>query len=110
MREWLRVANFELRNLNFKQVKFCTFIHLINNIVFVLVCAKKSKLITLEQNIISVQQLPLCLPLFFVFFAEVLSSGIKSCFDGVVFQDALCEEFFSILFGVFTLSFLLLFV
>ena len=80
MCEWLRVANFELRNLNFKQVKFWTFIHLINNIVFVLVCAKCSKLITLEQNIISVQQLPLSLPLFFVFFAEVLSSGIKKLF------------------------------
>ena len=49
---------------------------------------------------ISVQQLPLCLPLFFAFSSEVLNSGIKSCFDGVVFQDAVCEECFS----VFTFS------
>ena len=44
---------------------------------------------------ISVQQLPLCLPLFFAFSSEVLNSGIKSCFDGVVFQDALCVFTFS---------------
>ena len=69
---------------------------LINNFVIVLVCAKCSKLITLEENMISVQQLPLCLPLFFAFSSEVLNSGIKSCFDGVVFQDAVCEECFSI--------------
>ena len=67
-----------------------------NNFVIVLVCAKCSKLITLEENIISVQKLPLCLPLFFAFSSEVLNSGIKSCFDGVVFQDAVCEECFSI--------------
>ena len=40
---------------------------LINNFVIVLVCAKWSKLITLEENIIGVQQLPLCLSLFVVF-------------------------------------------
>ena len=68
------------------------------------VCAKSSKLITLEENIISVQHLPLCLPLFFVFYSEVLNSGIKSCFDGVVFQDAVCEECFIYAFGVFTFS------
>ena len=45
---------------------------------------------------ISVQQLPLCLPLFFAFSSKVLNSGIKSCFDGVVFQDAVCEECFII--------------
>ena len=45
---------------------------------------------------ISVQQLLLCLPLIFVFSFEVLNSGIISCFDGVVFQDAVCEECFSI--------------
>ena len=73
-----------------------TLDHLINNFVIVLVCAKYSKLITLEENIISVLQLPLCLPLFFAFSSEVLKSGIKSCFDGVVFQDAVCEECFSV--------------
>ena len=71
-------------------------IHLINNFVIVLFCANYSKLIALEENIISVQQLPLCLPLFFVFSFEVLNSGIISCFHGVVFQDAVCEECFSI--------------
>ena len=69
---------------------------LINNFVIVLVCAKYSKLITLEENMISVQQLPLCLLLFFAFSTEVLSSGTKSCFDAVVFQNAVCEECFSI--------------
>ena len=59
-----------------------------NNIVIVLVFAKFTKLITSEENIISVQQLPLCLPLFFVFSSEVLNSGTKSCFDKVVFEDA----------------------
>ena len=41
----------------------------------------------LRGKIISIQQLPLCLPLFFLFSFEVLKSGIKSYFDGVVFQD-----------------------
>ena len=44
---------------------------------------------------ISVQQLPLYHPLLFAFSSEVLNSGMKSCFDGVVFQDAVCEECFS---------------
>ena len=69
---------------------------MINNFVIVLVCAKCSKLITLEESITRIQQLPLCLPLFFAFSSEVLNSGIKSCFDGVVFQDAVYEEYFSI--------------
>ena len=69
---------------------------LINNFVTVLIWVKCSKLITLVENIISVQQLLLCLPLFFAFSTEVLNSGIKSCFDGVVFQVAVCEESFSI--------------
>ena len=68
------------------------------------VCAKSSKSITLKENIISVQHLPLCLPLFFVFSSEVLNNGIKRCFDGVVFQDAVCEECFIYAFGVFTFS------
>ena len=72
--------------LNFEQVKFWTLINLMNNIVIVLVCAKCSKLITSQENTISVQQLPLSLPLFFVFSSEVLKSDIKSCFDGVSFS------------------------
>ena len=74
---------------------------LINNFVIVLVWAKCLKLITLEENIISVQQLSLCLPLIFAFSSEVLNSGLKSCFDGVVFQDVVYEECSSI----FTFSF-----
>ena len=74
--------------LNLQQAKFWTLINLMNNIVIVLVCVKCSKLITSEENTISIQQLPLCPPLFFVFSSEVLSSSIKICFDGVVFQDA----------------------
>ena len=60
---------------------------------------------------ISFQQLPLplCLPLFFTFSSEVLNSGIKSCFDGFVFQDAVCEECFSISLRCLYLQFLLLF-
>ena len=81
-----------------------TLIHLVNNFVIVLLCVKSSKLITLEENIISVQQLPVCFPLFFVFSSEVLNSGIKSCFDGVVFQDVVCEECLVYVFGVFTFS------
>ena len=77
---------------------------LINNFVIVLVCTKCSKLITLKENVISAQQLPLYPPLFFAFCSEFLNSGIKSCFDGVVFQDAACEECFSYVFGVFTLG------
>ena len=69
---------------------------LISNFVIVLVCAKSSKLITLEENIISLQQLPIWLPLSFAFSSQVLNSGLKSCFDGVVFQDVVCEECFSI--------------
>ena len=75
-----------------KQLCYCT------------VCAKSSKSISLEENIISVQHLSLCLLLFFVFSSEVLNSGIKSCFDRVVFQDAVCEECFIYVFGVFTFS------
>ena len=82
-------------------------IHSINKLVKALVCAKSSKLITLEENISSVQQLPLFLPLFFVFFSEVLNKllwRIKNCFDGVVFQDAICEECVIYVLGVFTFS------
>ena len=39
---------------------------------------------------------PLMPPFYFAFSSEVLNSGIKSCFDGLVFQNAVCEECFSI--------------
>ena len=84
--------------------------NLVNNFVIVLVCAKCSKLITLEEIMISIQQLPLCLPLFFAFSSEVLNSGIKSCFDGVVFQDTACEECFSICLQCLHLKFLFKFI
>ena len=45
---------------NFEQVKFWTLIKLMNNFVIALVCTKCFKLITSEENIMSVQQLPLC--------------------------------------------------
>ena len=73
-----------------------TLLYLISTFITVFVCAKSSKLIILEQNIVSFQQPPLCLPLFYVFSSEVLNSGIKSCFDEVVFQVVVCEECFSI--------------
>ena len=74
--------------LNFEQVNFWILINMMNKTVVLVICAKCSKLITLEQNITSAQQLLLCLILFFVFPSEVLESGIKSCFDRVPFQDA----------------------
>ena len=80
-----------------------------NDFVIVLACTKSSKLISLEENIISVQQLPLCLLWFFVFSSQVLNSGIKSCFDRVVFQVAICEECFCIRLWCHHLQFLLLF-
>ena len=52
----------------------------------------------LKENIISVQQLPLCLPLFFVFLSEVLKSGIKSCFGRVAFQDAVIMLYLCVAF------------
>ena len=82
---------------------------LINNFVVVFVWAKCSKLITQEENIISVQQLPLCFPLFFALSSEVLNSGIKGCFDGVVSQNAVCEDFFSVRLRCLHLYLLLLF-
>ena len=54
------------------------------------------QLINLEENIISVYQVPLWLPLFLACSSEVLNSDINSCFDGVVFQNVVCEECFSI--------------
>ena len=92
----VKVNGWESRALNFKTFTLNNQIRTLrNNFVIVLVCAKCSKLITLEENMISVQQVPLCLPLFFAFSSEVLNSGVKSYFDGVVFQDLVCEECFS---------------
>ena len=68
---------------------------LISNFVIVLACAKCSKLKKKHKRS-CVQQLLLCFLLFFAFSSEVLNRVIKSCFDGVVFQDAVCKERFSI--------------
>ena len=75
--------NLGIWNLNFEQV---TWKFWLKRIVVALACAKCSKLIIFKENIISVQQLPLC-PIVFC---------ILNCFDGVAFQDAVCEECFSI--------------
>ena len=53
-----------------KGLNFAKVWTLINNVVIALVCENCSKLITLEENIMSLQQLPICLPLFFAFFSE----------------------------------------
>ena len=65
--------------------------------IFELVSGKCSKSVTLQENIVSIQQLHLFLPLFFAFSSEVFNGGIKSCFDRVVFQDTVYEEDFSII-------------
>ena len=57
-----------------------------------------SKLITSEENIVSLQHLCLCLLLFFVFSFEILIIGIKSCFDGAVFEDAVIISNISVLY------------
>ena len=87
----LIVKNRELRTLRSK-LWTSQIWALINNFVIVLVCAICSQLITWVENIMSVLQLPLYLPLFFAFSSEVLNSGKKSCFNRVFFQDAVCEE------------------
>ena len=74
---------YAIWNLKLEQVT-CKF--WLKKIVVALACAKCSKLIIFKENIISVQQLPLC-PIVFC---------ILNCFDGVAFQDAVCEECFSI--------------
>ena len=65
---------------------------------------KSSKLITWEENIISVQQLPLCLPLFFVFSSETLNSGIKAVLMELFFKMQFVKNVLVYLFSVFTLS------
>ena len=98
----MRLANFALWNLNFEQVKFWTLIHFINNVVIVLVCAKCWKLITLGENVISVQQFLLYFSLFFVFSSEVFNSGIKSCFEGLFFKIQFVKNVLVYVFGVFS--------
>ena len=69
-----------------------TLIHLINSFVY----AKSSKLITLEEHLIS-------LPLFFVFSSEVLNSGIKKLFWRSCFsRRSLPRNVLMYVFGVFT--------
>ena len=67
-------------------------------------------LITLEENMVSVQQFPLCLPLLFEFSSEVLNSDMKSYFDGAVYLNAICEECFVIRLRCLHLEFSLLFL
>ena len=67
-------------------------------------------LITLEENMVSVQQFPLCLPLLFEFSSEVLNSDMKSYFDGAAFLNAIYEECFVIRLRCLHLEFLLLFL
>ena len=57
-----------------------------------------SKLITSEENIISLQHLSLCLLLFFVFSFEILVIGTKSCFDRAIFEDAVIISNISVLY------------
>ena len=99
----LLVESWELWTLEPKlwTSQIWTLIHLINNFV----CAKSSKLITLEENIISVQQLPLCFPLFFVFSSEALNSGIKAVLTELFFKMQFVKNVLVYVFGVFTLSF-----
>ena len=79
---------------------------LIDNFVIVLVCAKWSKLITLEENIVSVQQVPLRLPLFFAFSSEVLNSGVyKAVLTKFYFKMQLVKNVLVYVFGVFTFNF-----
>ena len=104
-RTLLMVESCELWTLNLLWTsQIWTLIYLINNFVIVLLCAKCSKLITLEENIISVQQLPLCLPLFFVFSSETLNSGIKAVLMELFFKMQFVKNVLVCVFGVFTFS------
>ena len=93
--------------LNFEQVNFWILINLMNKTVVLVICAKCSKLITLEQNITSAQQLLLCLILFFVFSSEVLESGcsislnIRNFFREVFFLISSLESSISRNIGIF---------
>ena len=61
-------------------------------------------LITLEKNIISVQQLSLCHPLFFVFSSEVLNSGVKAVMTELFFKMQFLKNVLVYVFRVFTFS------
>ena len=97
----LMVDSCELWKLKPKlwTIQIWTLIHLINNFV----CAK---LINLEENIISVQQLPVCLPLFFVSSSEALNSSIKSVFTDLFFKMQFLKNAFVYVFNVFTFNIL----
>ena len=56
-----------------------------NNFVIALVCTKCFKLITSEENIMSVQQLPLCLPLCYI-------SVLCFCFTGNFSKLYCCKD------------------
>ena len=73
--------------------------------VIVLVCMKCSKLVTFEKNLISIQQLPLCLPLFCVFSSEVLNSGKKVVLTELFIKMQFVKNVLVYVFGVFTFSF-----
>ena len=73
---------------------------MINNFV----CTKSSKLSALEENIISVQQLPLCLPLLFVFSSDALDSGIKAVLTELFFKMQFEKNVLVYVFSVFTFS------
>ena len=73
-----------------------------NNFVIVHACAKCSKLITSEENIIRVLKLLFCLQLFFVFFSEVLKRGIKAVLTELFFKMQFVKNVLIYVFGVFT--------
>ena len=91
-----------------KKIFFIKFKHLLNedqananNFVIVHGCAKCSKLITLEENIIRVQKLLFCLQLFFVFFSEVLKMGIKAVLTELFFKMQFVKNVLIYVFSVF---------
>ena len=63
--------------------------------------AKSSKLITLDENIISVQQLFLYLPLFFVFSSDALNSGIKAVLTELLFKMQFVRNVLVYVFSIF---------
>ena len=54
-----------------------------------------------EEDIISVHQPLLCIPWFIIFSSETLNSGIRSCFDGVVFKRQFVKNVLIYAFDVF---------
>ena len=100
----------DFKNLDIKNETF--FLHIKKSLnksnldfVIVLVCMKCLKLITFEKNIISIQQLPLCLPLFCVFSSEVLNSGKKVVLTELCIKMQFVKNVLVYVFGVFTFSF-----